>query len=378
MKPILLFGLLFPSVFATAQNVGIGISNPSKAKLEVHGAVDATSAIFGGESSGISLQRNWPGIGYNSYYNNGHRYMSNGFGAVQFLDPINGYIAVDMFGNGTTGNVSVGTKRVMVVSKDGNLTLGSPNIAAATLEVYRNSGSSGTASFSGTTYNSHFNSGPSEHTHIRAGKWGGIVYVNDIPHGHTILSKFVSINGSDVDVPLYIKQSNGRGILLEDGESTQQWSIYVESYGKNLELKFNQFIKGFFRITDGSYVHVSDRRLKTNVQQLSPSLHKLLQLKPLQYEMIHNNPSHQRTIGFLAQDVQKLFPDLVEVITDTSNGKAFTDLHTLNYTGLNVVAIKAIQEQQQMIQSLQAQLAALQKTVNEMHSRGTGASVRKN
>src|SRR5215203_6113466 len=84
-----------------AQNVGIGTNTPARAKLEVHGSVGATSAIFGGESSGISLQRNWPGIGFNQYYNNGNKYIGNGYAGVQYLDPGTGGFSLDLFPNGS-------------------------------------------------------------------------------------------------------------------------------------------------------------------------------------------------------------------------------------------------------------------------------------
>ncbi len=91
MKKAFLIAMFFANqVFSHAQNVGVGTNNPTRAKLEVNGAVGATAAIFGGESSGISLQRNWPGIGFNQYYNGVSRYMANGYAAVQFLDPNSG------------------------------------------------------------------------------------------------------------------------------------------------------------------------------------------------------------------------------------------------------------------------------------------------
>ena len=54
-----------------SQNIGIGITNPTRAKLEVSGVSGsgATSAIFGTDGTGISLQRNWPTIGFNLCHN---------------------------------------------------------------------------------------------------------------------------------------------------------------------------------------------------------------------------------------------------------------------------------------------------------------------
>ena len=49
-------------------NVGIGTTTPTRAKLEVFGTggiFSFTSAIFGSDGAGISLQRNRPAIGFN-------------------------------------------------------------------------------------------------------------------------------------------------------------------------------------------------------------------------------------------------------------------------------------------------------------------------
>lgn len=61
---------------ARAESLGIGV-DASKAKLEVHGMVDQTVAIFG--EFGISLKANWPGVGFNCYYNGGWKAISDGW-----------------------------------------------------------------------------------------------------------------------------------------------------------------------------------------------------------------------------------------------------------------------------------------------------------
>ena len=111
MKKILI--LLFYSAMignnVFSQNIGIGITNPVRAKLEVNGVAGAgtTSAIFGGETTGISLQRQWPTIGFNQYRDNtigNGKYISTGFAAIQYLDPVAGYMYIDMLGNGNANN----------------------------------------------------------------------------------------------------------------------------------------------------------------------------------------------------------------------------------------------------------------------------------
>ena len=45
---------------------------------------------------------------------------------------------------------------------------------------------------------------------------------------------------------------------------------------------------------------------------------------------------------------------------DTTHGyKGIADLHTLSYSGFGVIAVKAIQEQQIMIEALQEEIADL-------------------
>jgi hypothetical protein len=65
-----------------------------------------TNAVFGSNGTGISLQKNWPGVGYNSYRDaaNVQRYMGTGFGMVTALDQVNGTFFWNKMGNGAAGN----------------------------------------------------------------------------------------------------------------------------------------------------------------------------------------------------------------------------------------------------------------------------------
>src|SRR5208337_2165790 len=93
----------------------------------------------------------------------------------------------------------------------------------------------------------------------------------------------------------------------------------------------------------GLLYQASDRRLKTNIASLdaSTTLSLVNQLNPVSYTRI-DQPSQGTTLGFLAQEVQKLFPSLV-TITDATPLTPDGTL-TLNYTGLIAPMVKAIQE----------------------------------
>ena len=110
------------------------------------------------------------------------------------------------------------------------------------------------------------------------------------------------------------------------------------------------------RAINGEHLNYSDRRLKTKIEAMPSLLNKFMQLQPVTYQMKYHNANHEKTIGFIAQDVKQLFPELVCIITDTSRSyQGITDLHGVNYNGFHVLTIKAIQEQQQLIKKMQEQ-----------------------
>ena len=356
--------LLVKQISLVAQNIGIGTGNPTKAKLEVHGAVDATSAIFGGESTGISLQRNWPGVGFNQYYNGGSRYIANGYAAVQFVDPASGYMGFDMFDNGSANSIASASKRAMVITNDGRVGIGSGDFPPSTLYVARGTAFDGTAVFAGNKHRSHFNYGNEENTYIRAGKDNGTVIINDIPGSRIAMSGNVGINTSTPEYPLEIRQTNvngnRKGLVIVDPTTFNSWHYFIAG-STNLVLYFNGSTRGYFNSSNGDYSSLSDRRLKTNVQPISSILPGIMKLVPVNYEMKHDSGEHKKNIGFIAQDVKAVFPELVTVTKDSATGyNGIHDLHAVNYSGFGVLAIKAIQEQQNMIDGMSKRMELLE------------------
>lgn len=363
MKSILLLSyFLFTFSYLFSQNVGIGTSNPTRAKLELYGSVQSTSAIFGGESSGISLQSNWPGIGFNQYHNNGHRYLTDGWGAVMYLDPNIGSIAVDISTFGLA-NATTFPRRILTIGNNGNIGIGI-GPTNATLAVLKGINFDGAAVFAGTTHASYFNYSGSEHTYIRAGKNGSKVFINDNSGGNILMgggNSLVGINSTVPTYPLEIRQVNGKGLaLVEPANTFNNWEMRVArstldpDFGSDLNLLYNGQYKSMLRAINGEHLNYSDRRLKTNISDMPALLDKFMQLQPVEYEMKYHNSNHIKSFGFIAQDVKKLFPELVVVTTDTSRGyPGIVDLHGLNYNGFTVLTIKALQEQQQLIKNMQ-------------------------
>jgi Chaperone of endosialidase/Head domain of trimeric autotransporter adhesin len=117
-------------------NVGIGNIAPTKAKLIVDSPPTiVTNAIFGSNGSGISLQKNWPTIGFNSYRDNANvqKYMSTGFGFLNAVDITSGTMFWNKLGTGVTdGLVGANEGLVMRLLQNGKLEV-SGNLQAGEL-----------------------------------------------------------------------------------------------------------------------------------------------------------------------------------------------------------------------------------------------------
>ncbi len=105
-------------------NVGIGTSNPVETKMVVNSASTSnTNAVFGSNGTGISLQKNWPTIGFNQYRDaaNVQRYIGTGYAMGNFMDPTTGTMYWNAISTGTAGTVTPAETPTMKLSQSGAL-----------------------------------------------------------------------------------------------------------------------------------------------------------------------------------------------------------------------------------------------------------------
>ncbi len=96
--------------------------------------------------------------------------------------------------------------------------------------------------------------------------------------------------------------------------------------------------------TGGTISCTSDIRLKKNVDDVSYGLDTIMDLRPVSFDWKGGNSAF-KNLGFIAQEVETIIPNLVSI--DQDNG-----YKQLNTTGLIPVLTKAIQQQQSQITSL--------------------------
>jgi hypothetical protein len=99
---------------------------------------------------------------------------------------------------------------------------------------------------------------------------------------------------------------------------------------------------------NGAWVDSSDQRLKENIETLPDALNKVCSLRGVSFNRI---ASGKPEIGLIAQEVQDIYPDVVET------GGDYLGLH---YGALVGPLVEAIKEQQAMILALTTRITALE------------------
>ncbi|HOY32754.1 MAG TPA: tail fiber domain-containing protein [Bacteroidales bacterium] len=114
----------------------------------------------------------------------------------------------------------------------------------------------------------------------------------------------------------------------------------------------------------------SDKRLKSDVKEINYGIDAVLKLKPVSY-LQHNSTVENgkividnagvSNIGFIAQDIYKIIPEIVIKPENDEN-----TLWSMSYEKLTPVLVKAIQEQQKIIAGQDHKIEALQKQINDL------------
>lgn len=136
-----------------------------------------------------------------------------------------------------------------------------------------------------------------------------------------------------------------KGLFLSTQNVSVSVSAFIASNSNYLSICYMDNTTGTFTPytvlqNNGTWLPPSDKRLKKHIKPLPSILAKVMKLAPVTYLFTHDPDTASRNIGFIAQEVQPYFPELVGNAASNETGPFLT----LNYEGFGVVAIKAIQE----------------------------------
>ena len=319
MKSTLITVLMLCTTTAFCQNVGIGTETPSE-KLEVTGNVRAGEVMLGVHPlyapSVVGLWKN--GFDYTLLTSSNNTYLNaaSGTGFLELLVGNTSKVHID----GSTSRVGIGTilpNTHLEVAGAGfqQMRVTSTTNQIAALEMVNSTGLSWQM-YAGTN----------------------VYTIGHSFNGLSFVSPDVDIDPSGTVLEPY--NNNGFGL----GRSAYRWRDVWATNGT---------------------IQTSDARLKKNILDLKYGLNSLMKLHPVTYNWKDGVDDRTR-IGFLAQDVLAVIPEVVYQGDNSNNSKPEAkagngDAYGMNYSELIPVLVKAMQEQQKEIEALKQEIKRIKK-----------------
>ena len=177
-------------------------------------------------------------------------------------------------------------------------------------------------------------SGTGDCTQLTATSVRSIINVEDGATADQSASEIASaLNGQNVYTTGAIGRDSNDNIAFSDNS---YMNIYIS--GSN-EFRFES--DGDFH-ADGDVIAystttASDENLKKNIVTVPDGLAKVEALKGVTFEW---NKNDQKSAGVIAQDVEKVLPEIVKTVQDFDGN----DYKTVNYSGLTSILIEAVKE----------------------------------
>ena len=169
-------------------------------------------------------------------------------------------------------------------------------------------------------------------------------------------SKF-TVDGGDMMVQA---ANNSMGISdLLPGYTRGDYGV-VYSTANNIYFAVGSSYLSYIGGGSGQYT-VSDERMKENVTTLSGTLDKVKQLRGVSHTWKDTEQMGTDTqIGMIAQEVEKIYPELVGDGGLPNDNEGNAPMKSVNYPHLTSVLVEAIKEQQTIIDDLKTRIEALE------------------
>lgn len=182
---------------------------------------------------------------------------------------------------------------------------------------------------------------------------GNIIADNPTENNHVATKAYVdsTVSGSSSKWTLSgtnIYNSNSGNVGIGTNNPTEKFHVAGNVYTSG-----NATVGG--NVTATGFYYTSDIRLKDNINPLTDSLSKILKLEGISYTLQNTK---EDMLGFSAQELQKVYPELVKVGND--------GYLSIDGAGLIAPLVEAIKEQQTMIESQQKEINELKDIINNL------------
>jgi hypothetical protein len=244
-----------------------------------------------------------------------------------------------------------------------------------TLELYTKATSGNVSTGGGITFYNHHGGGHVMGGVIHVVKANG-VYENsssDMLFGTRISGSSVAYRARLTSMGEWQTYSTSINIDISNTQSAgnNEAFIYARNGSTSMTagtLAFRVYTNGNVSNTNNSYGSISDQNLKENIIDATSQWDDIKALQVRKYNFRENTGHQTHTqLGLIAQEVETVSPGLVETtavregetVLD-ADGNQLESIKSINYSVLYMKAVKTLQEAQTRIETLEAQVAALQ------------------
>jgi len=325
----------------TSTGLGIGTSSPS-AKLQVKGTVNFEAT----NSTNV-----W---NLYTYTDNTLRWNYNGAGADE--------IVLDSSGNLGLGVTPSAWGSIFRVNQIGNYGsyIGGRTDSSNQLHLGTNSYYNGTNwIYTNTAAATRYvqSSGAHEWYNAPSGTAGNAITFTQAmtldASGNLLITKTATGNNS-LGVEL---RATGQvtSNLVGSTSATDTLTVYSTGAGA---YRFYVDMGGTIHATSVVITAISDQRLKENVRDIDTGLSSIMALKPRRFDWKEGKGQDKKNAaGFIADEFETVFPECVGFSKAGGDGVEYKNI---NHETLIPTLVKAIQEQQALIESLTTRLTALE------------------
>ncbi len=147
------------------------------------------------------------------------------------------------------------------------------------------------------------------------------------------------------------------GVSISNDVDSDRWHFHLLDTN-GLALYFNDTLVGAFNSATGAYLSLSDERTKRDIAVSESIGDRLRQLNIVEYHYLDQLSAETKEFGIIAQDLEKVFPALVKRSQSQEE-----EVYSVNYGGLNALAIAGANEQYTELQELEKRLEKLEQKV---------------
>ena len=177
---------------------------------------------------------------------------------------------------------------------------------------------------------------------------------NDLSANGNFGSTFIFDNSLSVAGSVLVsdlsQNSYGAYTIYSKKDSTD--SFMVGKSASNVFTIVNQSNVGVFMNSDSNVLtSTSDKNLKTNISNLENNSENIMKLRPVEFNWNYEDDNKKKHVGFIAQEVEEIFPELVEENV-YPNGEVYKGVNTNKLIPYMIDEIKLLEEKLEKLEKI--------------------------